>query len=209
MSIINSLQWRYAVKRMTGQKVEQEKVNVVLEAARQAASSIGLQPFSVIVVKNEELRKQIAPLAYNQPQITECSHLLIFAAWTDMSEAQVEEYIQQIAVERGVPREALQGFKDTAWGAVAGKTPEQRFEWFARQAYISFGTAIAAAAYEKIDSCPMEGFNGPALDTLLGLDKKNLRSVTLLALGHRDEVNDKLAGAAKVRRAKEKFIIEL
>ncbi|HEY0272946.1 MAG TPA: nitroreductase family protein [Chitinophaga sp.] len=209
MSIIDSLQWRYAVKRMTGQKVTQEKVNIVLEAARHAASSIGLQPFSVIVVENEELRRQIAPIAFNQPQITECSHLLIFAAWTDMSEAQVEEYIQQMADERGVPRADLQGFKDVAWNAVASKTPEQRFEWFARQAYIAFGTAITAAAHERIDASPMEGFNGPALDALLGLDKKGLRSVTLLALGHRDEANDALARAKKIRRAREKFVIEL
>lgn len=209
MSILDSLKWRYAVKRMTGEKVAQEKVDVVVEAARHAATSIGLQPFSVIVIEDPEVRKQIAPIAFNQPQITEASHLLVFAAWADMTEAQVDEFVQQIAEERGIPLENLKGLKDMAWGAVSGKTPEKRFEWFARQTYIAFGTAIAAAAHERIDASPMEGFNGPALDEFLGLDKKGLRSVTLLALGHRDEANDMFAKAKKVRRPREKFEVKL
>ncbi len=209
MSIIDALKWRYAAKRMTGQKVPAEKVHTILEAARHAPSSIGLQPYSVILIENEELRKQIAPVAYNQPQITESSHLLVFAAWKDMSEAQVDEFVQQIATGRNIPVEALKGLKDMAWGAVSSKTPEARAEWFARQTYISFGVAIAAAALERVDASPMEGFNGPALDELLGLDKLGMRAVTLLALGYRDETSDVLANAPKVRRVKEKFVIEM
>ena len=209
MSLIQALNWRYAVKRMNGKKVPQEKINTILEATRLSASSMGLQPYTVLVIEDIELRKQIQQVAYNQPQIVESSHLLIFAAWDNISEEQVSTYIVQIATERGVGMETLDGLRQSLLNTVTKNTAEQTFQWAARQAYIAFGTAIAAAATEAVDATPMEGFDAAALDKLLGLKEKGLRSVTLLPLGYRDTTNDWLANQKKVRREKEKLFLDV
>jgi nitroreductase/dihydropteridine reductase len=208
MSLIEDLNWRYATKRMTGQKVPQEKLDYILEAIRLAATSNGLQPFSVLVVENEELRKKIQPIAYSQPQILEASHLLIFAAWDNITAEQISAYINEIARVREIPVEMLQGFNNSITGLVERMTQEQRFNWSAKQAYIALGTGLAAAAEQKVDSTPMEGFDPLGLDVLLNLKEKGLRSVCMLTLGYRDEANDQLVHAKKVRRAKEQFFIE-
>ncbi|WP_299288112.1 nitroreductase family protein [uncultured Mucilaginibacter sp.] len=209
MAIIEDLNWRYATKRMNGQKVPQEKVDYILDAIRLAPTSYGLQPFAVLTVESEELRKKIQPVAYDQPQIFEASQLLVFAAWDDVTEVHITDYINNIAATRGMPAEVLQGFHNTMVGTVQRLTQEQRFNWAAKQAYIALGIGLAAAAEQRVDATPMEGFDPLGLDTLLDLKSKGLRSVSLMCLGYRDEANDQLAHAKKVRRAKEQLFIQL
>lgn len=205
MNLIDALNWRYATKRMNGQQVPAQKLETILEATRLAPSSMGLQPYSVLVIENPELKAKLQPAAYNQPQIVEASHLLVFAAWDDVTSEHVETYISDIAHTRVVAPESLDGFKSALMGIVNGRTREQKQEWAARQAYIAFATAIAAAATEQVDATPMEGFVPDQVDAILGLQEKGLRSVTILALGYRDTANDFLANATKVRRSPELF----
>lgn len=209
MELIKSLEWRYASKRMNGQVVPEDKVNTILEAIQLAPSSMGLQPYTVLVITDKDLKKKIRTVAYNQPQIEESSHVLVFAAWADISPDQIEEYIQQSALTRKVSPETLDDFKNTLLGIITRNTTEQNYNWAARQAYIAFGTGIAAAASERVDATPMEGFDNAALDELLGLKEKGLRSVTLLPLGYRDNENDWLASLPKVRRPKNKLFIHV
>ena len=183
MSALNNLEWRYAAKRMNGQKVPAEKLEKILKAIQLAPTSIGLQPFTVLVVENEELKAKMAPAIYNQPQITEGSHVLIFAAWKEYSDENVEKYLNNIATVRGIPVESLDGMRNMINGAISGKTPEQLLNWNSRQAYIALGTGLAVAAEEQVDSTPMEGFDPDALDAVLGLQEKGLRSTVILALG--------------------------
>lgn len=209
MNLIDALNWRYATKRMNGKTVAQEKIDTILEAARLAPSSMGLQPYALFVVDNPELKAKLQPAAYNQPQITEASHLLVFAVWEDVTAEHVETYINEIAATRGVPASTLDGFKASLMGIVNGRTKEQKHEWAARQAYIALGTAIAAAATEQVDTTPMEGFVPAQVDEILGLNKKGLRSVSILALGYRDSEQDFLANAKKVRRSRDLFIAHI
>lgn len=209
MSLLQHLNWRYATKRMTGERVPQEKVDYILEATRLSASSMGLQPYTILVVENPELRKQIQKVALNQPQIVEASHLLIFAAWNDVTETEVDEYMQNIAEVRGIPVESLADFKASLMNGVVSRPQEQKYEWAARQAYIALGTALAAAAEQAVDGTPMEGFDPAGLDELLNLKEKGLRSVALLALGYRHTEADFLATAKKVRRDKEQLFVAL
>jgi nitroreductase / dihydropteridine reductase len=209
MDLLQALNWRYATKRMNGEKVPQEKIDNILEATRLSASSMGLQPYTILVIEDEDLRAQIQKVAFNQPQIVEASHLLIFAAWDNITEDQINRYINHTAETRGASLESLAGFKASLLGVAEKNTPEQNYQWAARQAYIAFGTAIAAAATEQVDATPMEGFDAAALDQLLNLPEKGLRSVTLLPLGYRDADNDWLAGQKKVRREKEELFIQL
>lgn len=209
MDLINVLQWRYATKRMNGNTVPEEKIDRILEAIRLSASSMGLQPYSVIVVKDPAIKKQLSPAAYNQPQIVESSHLLIFAAWESITEEKVDAYLSFVAKTREISIDSLAGFKGNFTNGILSRDPQTNFDWAARQAYIALGTGLIAAANEQVDATPMEGFNPAAVDEILKLREKGLKSVAILALGYRDTASDYLNGAKKVRRAKEEFVVEL
>ncbi len=209
MELLNALKWRYATKKMNGQPVEQDKVEAILEAAYLAPSSSGLQPFEIIVVTNTELKNKILPIASGQTQVTDCSHLLIFAAWDNYTAERIDEVFTRTVSERGVPLNIMDDYKNRLIKNYTARTAEQNFAHTARQAYISFGMAIAAAAELKIDATPMEGFDNAALDELLNLKAKGLRSVLLLPLGYRDAANDWLVNLKKVRTPKSRFFTEL
>jgi nitroreductase/dihydropteridine reductase len=208
MELLNALEWRYAVKKMNGKPVAQADVDAIVEAARLAPTSAGIQPFEVIVVSNPELKQQILPLANNQQQMVDSSHILVFAAWDEYTKERIDAYITQVETERGMPDGGMADFKNILLTHFVAKDAEANFVHTARQAYIGFGMAIAAAAELKVDATPMEGFNGPELDKLLGLDKKGLKSVTILPLGHRDAENDWLVNLKKVRKPKAQFVTE-
>ncbi len=209
MELINALQWRYATKKMNGQQVPEDKVNTILEAARLAPTASGLQPFSVIVIKSQDTKQQILPIANNQSQIVDSSHLLVFAAWDNITEPRITESFSRTTSERNMPAGAMDEYKKRMINIFTNKTAEENFQYAARQSYIGLGMALTAAALEKVDSTPMEGFKAAELDELLGLREKGLRSVTLMALGYRDEKNDWLVNLKKVRQPKEHFVVEL
>jgi len=209
MSVLTNLKWRYATKRMNGQSVPSEKVENILEAIQLAPTSIGLQPFTVMVVEDPELRAKIAPAIYNQPQITEGSHVLVFAAWTEITDESIDKYINHIASLRGIPVESLDGMKNMIVGSRAGKSAEQIVNWNSRQAYIALGFGLVVAAEEQVDATPMEGFDADALDAALGLKEKGLHSAVVMVLGYRDAENDYLSKAAKVRRSKDELFVRL
>lgn len=205
MKLLDALKWRYATKRMNGKKVSDEKLNNVLEAIRLAATSLGLQPFRVIVVENMELRKLIHEKACPQPQIIEGSHVLIFASLNAISDSYVTSYINLVAQERGVASSQLSDFKAMIDGFLSSSSNDKVSTWATHQAYIALGFGLVAAALEHVDSTPMEGFNSTEMDRILGLAEKGLHSVALLTLGYRDEMADYLANAKKVRLPKDEL----
>ncbi|MER3447844.1 MAG: NAD(P)H-dependent oxidoreductase [Candidatus Dadabacteria bacterium] len=209
MDLIKAMNWRYATKRMSGAKVPQEKLDRILEATRLSPSSFGLQPYTILIIEDRELRKKIQSVANNQPQIIEASHLLAFAAWESITSERVSEFINRVAEQRGLSVDSLKGYQTAIESRVNSNPSEASFNWAARQVYIALGIALVAAAVEEVDATPMEGFNPQAVDTILGLKAKGLRSVVLLALGYRDAENDYLARAKKVRREKEKLFVTL
>ena len=209
MSKLTNLKWRYATKRMNGQKVPAEKLENILEAIQLAPSSIGLQPFTVFVVGDPEVRAKIAPAINNQPQITEGSHVLVFAAWKEYSTENVEKYLNHIASLRGIPVESLEGLRNSITRSISRRTSEELLNWNSRQAYIALGFGLVAAAQEQVDATPMEGFDPNALDAVLGLSEKGLHSTVILTLGYRDAEKDFLNGAAKVRRNKEELFVRI
>lgn len=208
MSLLDALNWRYAAKKLSGTAVPQEKVDKIIEAARLAPTSSGIQPFRVIVVTNPELLQKISPVAFGQPQITTTSHLLIFAAWDGYTEEKIRAAFSHSNQERGLPDEGPSDFEVQVTANFTSKPGEEGFNHAARQAYIGFGMAIAQAALLKVDATPMEGFNPAELDALLGLKERGLRTVTLLPLGYRTEEGDWLVNLKKVRTPAKEFVIE-
>jgi nitroreductase len=207
--LIEKLNWRYAAKRMNGEAVPEEKLSTILEAIQLSPSSAGLQPYNVLIISDKNVLKQIHAQSAPQPQILEASHLLVFAAWEKITSEQISKYIDLIASTRGVSTASLAKFQESIAGGILSRTEDVNFQWAARQAYIALGHALVAAATENVDATPMEGFNGPKLDELLGLKEKGLRSVVIMTLGYRDQENDVLARAKKVRRSHEELFIQI
>jgi nitroreductase len=203
---IEQLNWRYATKRMNNTPIADDKLARIVDAIHLAPTSLGLQPFNLLVIKDAETRAKIAPAIYNQPQVKEGAAVLVFAVWATAGEAEVDAYMNQIAQERNVPLETLADFRAMVAGAVQGKSPAELNAWFASQTYIALGFGLVAAAIEGVDSTPMEGFNPAALDEALGLTAKGLKSSVVLVLGNRDEATDYLVNAKKVRRPKAEFV---
>ncbi len=209
MSLLENLNWRYATKKYDPtKKVSQEDVDKIVEAARLAPTSSGLQQFRVIVVSNQELKEQMVPIAWEQQIMADASHVLVFAAWDRYTEERIDTIYNRTTDERGLPRGRFGSYTDKLKAAYLPQTAEENFVHTARQSYIGFALAIAQAAELKVDCTPVEGFTSEELDELLGLKEKGLKSVTLLPIGYRDNENDWLAPMKKVRNAKEDFVLE-
>ncbi|MCD8408085.1 NAD(P)H-dependent oxidoreductase [Tenacibaculum dicentrarchi] len=200
MELLNTLKWRYAAKAMNGKKVSEEKVTRILEAARLAPTSSGLQPFEIFVIKNQEIKEQIKPIAWNQSVITDCSHLLVFAAWDTYTEDRINHMFDLTNEIRGFKNEGWENYRQMLLSSYPQKDAEENFNHAAKQAYIAFSQAITAAAYEKVDATPIEGFDPAAVDKILNLREKGLRSAVLLPIGYRAEDKDWLINLVKVRK---------
>ena len=206
MELLDKLNWRYAAKAMNGEKVAQDKIDNILEAAILAPTSSGLQPFEILVVTNQEIKEKIRAIGWNQSVITDCSHLLVFAAWDTYTAERINKVFDHTNEVRGFKNEGFENYRQMLLSAYPQKDAEVNFQHAARQAYIAFAMAIAAAAFEGVDSTPIEGFEPDALDEILDLRAKGLRSCVILPLGYRDTENDWLANLAKVRKNKEDLV---
>jgi nitroreductase len=210
MELIKRLNWRYATKKMNPAKlVPQEKVERILEAIRLSPTSSGLQPFEIIVITNAEMRAKIKPIARGQEQVTDCSHLLVFVAWDDYTPERINMMFDLTYSVRGSKSESSETYRNMLLSNYPPRGTEVNFQHAAKQAYIGLGVALIAAAGEEVDSTPMEGFDPNALDELLKLRSRGLRSVAILPLGYRDENQDWLVNQKKVRRSRENFITEI
>ncbi len=205
-TLTDRLNWRYATKKMDPSKaVPQADVDAIVEAVRMAPTSSGTQPFELLVVTNPEVRSQIREAASGQAQITDGSHLLVFAAWDNYTAERLDDVAQQMTEARGeLPM--LTAYYENLKKSYLPREADVNYEHAARQAYIALGFAMLAAAELEVDCTPMEGFDPAAVDKILGLDERGLRSVVLLPLGYRDESGDWLLPMQKVRKDADSFV---
>ncbi|RII37927.1 NAD(P)H-dependent oxidoreductase [Pseudooceanicola sediminis] len=206
---LEKLDWRYATKKMDPSKpVAEETVAKIVHAVRMAPTSSGVQPFELFVVRNAELREKLKDAAFGQSQLTDGSHLLVFAAWDNYSEERIDSVLQQVQQERG-ENEGMVAYYQRLKEMYLPRSQQENFEHASRQAYIALGFALAAAAELGVDSTPMEGFDPAKFDDLLGLSARGLKSVVILPLGYRDAGNDWLVSMKKVRKPQETFVTEI
>lgn len=205
MYLLEDLNWRYATKKYSVAKVSEEKVGQIVEAINLSASSTGLQPYRLFVIDNDELRQQLGEGSFNQ-QIANSSHLLVFAAFKNVTAEHIDSYMQLIASQREIPVEALNDFRTGLRNNFLNKTQPENEAWAKRQVYIALGTAMIASAALKVDATPMEGFDQKKFDQLLGLEEKDLSSTVIMSIGYRDEENDPFFNQKKVRLPLDEFL---
>ena len=200
MSLLHKLQWRYATKKFDPEKeVAEDDITELLKAANLSASSYGLQPYEIIVIKDQELQDQLRTVSWNQSQISDASHIVVLAAKTSLNTAFIDDYIENIMHERQVSKESLGGYHQMMIDGPGSWTDDQVLAWAQKQCYIVLGTLLMAAADLKIDACPMEGFEADAYDELLGLKDQGLHTTLVIPIGYRS-VDDAMQHAKKIRR---------
>ncbi len=207
--VLEALNWRYATKSFDpNKKLTQEQLDFLLEAIRLAPSSFGIQPWEFIVVTNPEIRAKLKDASYGQAQVTEASHLIVFAIKKNIDSPFVDNFIKSVANTRGTTVDSLKGYSDGIKGAVSSRTPDGVKEWSARQVYIALGVLLLAAAEVGIDAGPMEGFDPQKFDEILSLEKLGLESKVIAVVGFRKE-GDPYSLEKKVRFPKEEVILEV
>jgi nitroreductase len=208
--LLQKLQWRYATKSMDpARKVPHDKLDRILEAARLAPTSSGLQPFEIVVVTDPAVREKIRAIAWNQAQITDGSHLLVFAAWDNYTPERINMMFDYTNEVRGFKNEGWEAYRQKLLALYPPREAEVNFQHAARQAYIGLSASLIAAAFEEVDATPMEGFDADALDEILNLRARGLRSVAIMPVGYRQEDKDWLVKLKKVRRPREQFVSEV
>lgn len=202
--IITDLNWRYATKVFdTAKKITPQDLEILLEAFRLTPSSFGLQPWKLVVVENQDIKNSLVEHSWGQPQISDCSHLLVLCSKTDFSDTQVDEFIADISDTRGVDTADLAWYADMMKWFLSRMAPEETQIWANKQVYIALGQLITVCAQMHIDSCAVEWFIPAKYDEILGLSEKWLTSVVVLPVGYRDE-SDKYIDLKKVRFPVEK-----
>ncbi len=206
--LLSQLKWRYAVKKFDpARKVSAEDWEALEDSLVLSPSSYGLQPWKFYVVTDEAVRKELTPFTWNQPQVEDCSHLVVIAAKKDADKQDVKRYFERVTEVRGTPAETLKLLEERILGSQK-MAIENGFinEWSARQCFIALGVLMSVTAVRGIDACPMEGFEPEGYDKVLGIDKDGYFSVVLCAVGYRDEAEDWLSKLEKVRYPKEELI---
>ena len=209
MNSIENLKWRYAVKKFDENKsLSETQINILKEAFNLTATSYGLQPIKMVVIKNKEVQQQLVVHSWNQPQVLQASHVLVLCIPKEYTTKDIDSYFSLVKNIRNTPDKILNPFKEMLSSSIASKKQEELTIWNKNQAYIALGNLMTVAANEKIDSCPMEGFIPEKYDEILGLDKHNLTSVLVLPVGFRAE-DDYMKDLKKVRKNIENVIIEM
>jgi nitroreductase len=205
--LFEQLNWRYAVKKFDStRRLSERQVQDLAEVLRLAPTSYGLQPFKFFIVTNQSVKEKLKPHAWNQPQITDSSHLVVIAAKQDLTQDDVNHYFERIVDVRKMPREQLADFENTVKEFAKNLSSSgNAHNWAARQCYIALGFLLEAAALLKIDACPMEGFVPSGFDEVLKLNEQGYGAVVLCALGFRAE-DDAFGKMAKVRFPKHEII---
>lgn len=210
MTLIDNLNWRHAVKAFDPtKKVSKKNIDTIVEAARLAPTSSGLQPFQVIVIENQEIKEKLVAGSLNPDCMRDCSQIIVFAAWNRYTAERIDKVYNFTTDERGLPRGRFERYTDQLKALYLNQTAEENFAHIARQTYIALGLSLAQAAELKVDTTPVEGFSNTLVDDILELDKLGLKSVSLMYVGYADTLQDWIAPMKKVRTPKEEFVIEL
>jgi len=209
MDVLEHMKWRYAVKKFDTNKIlPDKKVGRLKEAFNLTATSYGLQPITLLIVKNKDLQHQLTAHSFEQQQVLQASHILVICIKDEIDGAYISRYFDQVKRIRNVSDEILEPFKNDLVDSFSKKDVAEIKSWSTNQAYLAMGNLLTVCAIEKIDSCPMEGFEPEAYDKLLNLKEKGLTSVLVMPIGYRAD-DDMFAGFKKVRKDMDESVIDI
>ena len=208
-TVIENRTWRYATKKFDStKKIADSDFEQLMESVQLSASSYGLQPYHILITTNKEIREQLKQVSWGQSQITDASHLIVFANQTNFDSKLIEDYLTNVSITRNIPLENLNEYSDFMKSKLLDLPANIKSTWAAKQTYIALGNLMQAAAELKIDTCPIEGFEADKYNTILKLNEKELTAAVVLPMGYRSK-EDQTQHYAKVRKSKENLFTYL
>ena len=208
-TVIENRTWRYATKKFDStKKIADSDFEQLMESVQLSASSYGLQPYHILIITNKEIREQLKQVSWGQSQITDASHLIVFANQTNFDSKLIEDYLTNVSITRNIPLENLNEYSDFMKSKLLDLPANIKSTWAAKQTYIALGNLMQAAAELKIDTCPIEGFEADKYNTILKLNEKELTAAVVLPMGYRSK-EDQTQHYAKVRKSKENLFTYL
>lgn len=209
MNVIEKLEWRYATKKFDSEKkLDKETIETIKKAFDLTATSYGLQPIKLLIISDDAIKEQLLPHSWNQKQVVQASHLLVFCVETTVDEGYIKDYFERVKAERNTPDEILSPFRSNLIKSFDKMTDEDKYIWASKQAYLAMGNLLTVCSMINVDACPMEGFMPPKYDEVLGLKEKGLSSVLAMPVGYRAE-DDMFSSFKKVRKGVGESIIEM
>ncbi|OKY27436.1 NAD(P)H-dependent oxidoreductase [Thalassotalea sp. PP2-459] len=204
MNTLTALQWRYAVKTFSSQRLTEQQIALLIESTRLAPSAFGLQPLRLIVISDQQLKEKLLPYSYGQEKVVQCSHLFVFAHYVGDRQTLVNNYFTQYCRGNNTEAHQILSYQQQVSQFVNSMDNAAFDKWSSEQAYIALGTLLTAAAFNQIDSCPMTGFEQQKYDDILALKDSNYKTTVICPVGLRAK-NDKYANYAKIRNSLEQF----
>jgi nitroreductase len=204
MNYLEALSRRYSVKKFNAEIIPPETLHNILESGKLSASSLGLQPYKILIVESKEMKEKLIPAFYNPSQISTCSHLIVIISKKTLDESYINGYFRHISEVRETPAEKLDPFRNSINQHINQKTQDEIFNWAEKQSYIVLANLMYAAAMEGVDTCPMEGFRQDLIEEILEIDSHAEKVTVTLALGYRSE-EDHFQHMKKVRKPNEKL----
>ncbi len=204
MNYLEALSRRYSVKKFNTEIIPGEKLHNILESGKLSASSLGLQPYKILIVETKKMKEKLIPAFYNPSQISTCSHLIVIISKKILDESYINGYFRHISEVRETPEEKLDLFRKSINQHINQKTQDEIFNWAEKQSYIVLANLMYAAAIEGVDTCPMEGFRQDLIEEILEINPDAEKATVTLALGYRSE-EDHFQHMKKVRKPNEKL----
>ncbi|MBU2972569.1 NAD(P)H-dependent oxidoreductase [Pseudoalteromonas sp. C2R02] len=208
MSVIDALNWRYAVKKFSGNTLKKQQINGLIESVRLAPSAYGIQPYQLIVVSDPDVKKACLPHSYGQDKVSNCSQLLVLAHKKHITKDDISSYIESVSKEQNKPVNTLSDYQKQIEADLLTLAPEQQSNWAQQQCYIALGTLLTHAAVSKIDACPMTGFDVDGINNALGLNDIGLSAAVLCPVGIRSK-HDHAANRPKTRLSYHDLVVSL
>ena len=208
MSILEALKWRYAVREFSDKQLPKDVITEIVEATRLSPSAFGLQPYKLLVIKSAEVREKLLQYSMGQTKVRDCSHLIVLTVKTSIDANFIEQHFTNVEQERNLEQGALSGFSQHVKSVMLSMSSEQLQQWAENQVHIALGNLLTTAAINKVDTCPMAGFEKQGFDDVLGLAEVGLRSSVICALGVRAST-DASSADRKVRLPVDDFSVEI
>jgi len=205
MELLKILNWRYATKIFDSTKrVNNSDLEELKEAIQLSVSSYGLQLYKVLIIENQEIRRELRKASWNQPQITDASHLFIFCNYKANCLQEVDNFIKLVADTQNTDVKELEPYGNSIKSGINKMSRDQRNSWAEKQTYIAMSNLIIACAELKIDACPMEGFDSKEYNRILGLDEMGLNAALIATVGYRSQ-EDEAQHRKKVRKSSDQL----
>lgn len=196
MNLIEILNSRYATKKFDpNQRITDEQFSEIKALLHLSPSSVNSQPWHFIIADSAEGKARIAKgaegqYAANNPKILEASHVVLFCAKTDISDAYLEKITDQEDIDGRFPKPEAREMALKVRGFYADLHRKERDDvacWTQSQVYLNMGNLLLGAAALGIDAVPIEGVDIDVLNEEFDLSNLGFTAVAVVALGYRAE----------------------